>query len=60
MATAEELITRAEFYVDWAAALRLLHDDKTANEKLRMAAGFYMDAGEHGMAQKCKMLIVTE
>lgn len=47
-------------YEDWAAALRLLHDDKTANEKLRMAAGFYMDAGEHGMAQKCKMLIVTE
>ena len=53
-------IVRAEFLVDWAAALRLMHDDKTANEKLRMAADLYHEAGEDGKAQACRMLIVTE
>lgn len=52
-----ELITHAEFLVEWATALRLNKNYTVANEKLLQAAKEYEEAGDTEMAQACRKLI---
>ena len=57
---AEDYRKLAARKVDEATTARLNNDEDLANTLLREAARLYMDAGEYGEAQTCRMLIVTE
>lgn len=57
---AEDYCKLAARKVDEATQARLNNDEDLANTLLREASRLYMDAGEYGEAQACKMLIVTE
>ncbi len=57
---AEDYCKLAARKVDEATQARLNNDEDLANTLLREASRLYMDAGEFGEAQTCRMLIVTE
>lgn len=57
---AENYLALAARKVDEATQARLHYDNELANKLLREAVDLYMDAGEFGEAQTCRMLIVTE
>lgn len=60
MTYAEDYCKLAARKVDEAAQARLNYGDELANQLLREAAQLYMDAGEDGEAQTCRMLITHE